>query len=134
MKVPKKNHAHEVAVGVKSGSVKRGDLTLIQPKPVKVPKKNLASGPEVAPQMQSARGKGGDLTIITSKPVEIPKKKPALAARGAAGTAVEGGDLSVSEPTIAERAIECQARRLFFINFFVIFYFPLHQLLLVIFR
>jgi hypothetical protein len=108
-KVPKKNHAHEVAV-VKSASVKNGDLTLSQLTPVKVPKKNLASIPELARERQSAGGKRGGLTAIASEAVEIPKK-PAHAAPNAAGRAVEGGDLSVSEPTSAERAIECEARR-----------------------
>jgi hypothetical protein len=59
------------------------------------------------------------LIIIPSKPVKMPKKKlPQLsascvpdAATEIKSAAVEGGDLSTLEPTIAECAVVCEARR-----------------------
>ena len=68
------------------------------------------------------------LIIIPSKPVKMPKKKLASYAPDAAtemkSAAVEGGDLSVSEPTIAESAMVCEARRSSksSFNFCVVFY------------
>ena len=52
------------------------------------------------------------LIIIPSKAVKMPpKKKPASRGNELKSAAAEGGDLSVSEPTIAESAVVCEARR-----------------------
>src|SRR4051794_5185627 len=52
------------------------------------------------------------LIIIPSKPVKMRKKHlPAGASSKTTSAAVEGGDLSTSDPTLAESAMVCGARR-----------------------
>ena len=52
------------------------------------------------------------LIIIPSKAVKMRKKHPrASASSKTMSAAVEGGDLSISDPTIAESAVVCGARR-----------------------